>query len=358
MNDDALSIGVIGGGWRTESFLRVADALPDRFRISRVFARSERSAKRVASVSDVAIENDLQTFLSAGGLDFVVIAIPRESVADVLTQVAPTGLPVLLETPPARDADELAEIWSRFGSAPIEVAEQYPFQPYHAARTAIIGSGILGEVNLVRVSAAHEYHATSLMRPWLGVGLEPAEITASVVEDPVLSVRDIDGWHEPREAVARRITAVFRFGSRTGFYDFADPEQYVSPIRSKHVSIHGTRGEMIDDSVSYLVGDDRIATARIARDETGREGDLDGKYLNRLALGEQVVYENPYRPARLNDDELAIAETLSRMGQFVATGEHFYSLAEGCHDQYLSALMLQAASTGEKVVADRLPWAL
>ena len=355
--NDVLSIGVIGGGWRTESFLRVADALPDRFRISRVYARSERSAKRVASVSDVAIENDLQQFLSAGGLDFIVIAIPRESVAKVLEDVVPTGIPVLLETPPARDLNEVFDVWASFGSTPIEVAEQYPFQPYHAARTAIIESGILGDVNLARVSTAHEYHATSLMRRWLGIGIEPAVITASVIDDPVFSVRGIDGWHEPREVVSRRITSVFRFGSRTGFYDFADPEQYVSPIRSKHVSLHGTRGEMIDDSVSYLFGDDRVVTARITRDETGLEGDLDGKYLRRLSLGDRVIYENPYRPARLNDDELAIAEMLSRTGHFVATGEHSYSFAEGCHDQYLSALMLQVATTGETVVADQLPWA-
>ena len=54
----------------------------------------------------------------------------------------------------------------------MQVAEQYAFQPLHAARLAFIRAGKLGEISQVQVSVAHGYHGISLIRKFLGIGYE------------------------------------------------------------------------------------------------------------------------------------------------------------------------------------------
>ncbi|WP_342438544.1 hypothetical protein NSS79_05190 [Paenibacillus sp. FSL L8-0436] len=68
------------------------------------------------------------------------------------------------------------------------------------------------------------------------------------------------------------------------------------------------------------------------------------------------LYRNPFAPARLTDDEIAIAESLVRMQRHVQGGPSFYSLAEGCQDQYLALLLEQAAASGETVTSHSQPW--
>jgi hypothetical protein len=69
------------------------------------------------------------------------------------------------------------------------------------------------------------------------------------------------------------------------------------------------------------------------------------------------VFRNPFLPARLSDDEIAIAELLVRMSEHVAGGPPVYSLAEAAQDHYLALLMRQAAATGEPVRSEPQAWA-
>ncbi|MNP79068.1 hypothetical protein D3C76_1768170 [compost metagenome] len=59
-------------------------------------------------------------------------------------------------------------------------------------------------------------------------------------------------------------------------------------------------------------------------------------------LGEEFVYKNPYMNVRLNDDEIAVATCMDRMGEYLATGAEFYSLKEALQDTYI-ALMMDSA---------------
>ena len=47
---------------------------------------------------------------------------------------------------------------------------------------------------------------------------------------------------------------------------------------------------------------------------------------------ESMVYENPFYPARLNDDEIAVASCLVAMKEYVETGKEFYPLREALQD--------------------------
>ena len=60
----------------------------------------------------------------------------------------------------------------RFASAAgrIQVAEQYRYQPLHAARLAIVASGRLGTISQFGSSVAHGYHGIDLLRRFLRHG--------------------------------------------------------------------------------------------------------------------------------------------------------------------------------------------
>ncbi|MDE0310842.1 MAG: hypothetical protein OXI52_01155, partial [Caldilineaceae bacterium] len=75
-----------------------------------------------------------------------------------------------------------------------------------------------------------------------------------------------------------------------------------------------------------------------------------------IQAGEHWWYRNPTLPAELTDDEIAIADLLLRMADYVRGGEEAYSLAEACQDRYLDILAAQAADTGQPVHSQHQPW--
>ena len=93
------------------------------------------------------------------------------------------------------------------------------------------------------------------------------------------------------------------------------------------------------------------------RQDTGQNGNLEGYYHRGILAGSEWLYTNPWMPARLSDDEIAIATCLDKMAQYVAGGPSFYSLAEAAQDHYLSLLMQQALETSQVVHSTQQVWA-
>ncbi|WP_411700141.1 Gfo/Idh/MocA family protein [Conyzicola sp.] len=348
-------IGLIGAGWRAEYFLRIARDLPERFVVARVLVRTEASATSVGQKWGVPTGTSLADFVK-NDFDYVVVSAPWDAVPELIEALVAAGIPVLSETPPAPDVAALRSLWGSVGGAGVQVAEQYHLQPHHAARLAVVRSGLIGEVSSARVSVAHGYHGVSLARLYLDVGFEPVTVRADGLTDPLLSSNGRVGWKETLEPVpGRRTVALLRFGAKSAVFDFTD-EQYFSPVRSRHLSVRGDRGEIWDNTVSHLAGPGDPVTGELQRDVTGVESELSGNYLRRVTLHTEVYFENRFAPARLNDDEIAVAESMHRMSVFVATGEPFYPLAEASHDHYLGLLIDEAAVTGETVRSEAMPW--
>ena len=350
------TIGLIGGGWRAEYFLRIARELPDRFEVAGVLVRSEGSAAAVRERWALPATTSLDEFLR-GRYDYVIVSTPAEAAADLVLALVAASIPVLAETPPAENVEALVALYGRVGTAGVQVAEQYHLQPHHSARLAVAASGILGEVTSTRVSAAHGYHGLSLARRALGAGFEGVRMTARTVADRVVSARGREGWKGTLAEVENpRTVALLRFDSgTTAVFDFAE-EQYFSPVRGRQFSLRGTRGEVDGDRVDWMVSAGRAVHARLDRESTGIDGDLDGSHLRRIALNDGTVYENRFAPARLGDDELAVAELMHRMALFVDNGIDVYSLAEASHDQYLALLVQRAAAEGSEVESRPMPW--
>jgi predicted dehydrogenase len=352
-----IRFGVVGTGWRTEFFLRIVQARPDIFECVGIVTRDiERStawaarfgAKLYDSVSDMLENKPL----------FVVTSVPWSVNPGMLELLVKRGYPVLSETPPATTVSEMEALYRLVQQgAKIAVAEQYHLQPHHAARIAFAHSGKLGNVTQAQVSVAHGYHGTSLIRRYLGIGYENATISAHKFMSPVVRGPGREGLPDEEEIVQSEQTiAYLNFGDKLGVFDFTG-EQYRSYIRGKRVLVRGVRGEIIDDTADYLKDYRTPIHVRFERQATGLNGDMQGFYLRGIEADGEWIYRNPVAPARLFDDEIAIAHCLLRMTDYAEGGEPFYSLAEACQDRYLDIMIAQAVESGQSVTTETQAWA-
>lgn len=353
-----IPFAIIGSGWRAEFFLRIAELLPDRFQVTDMVIRDPGKAEAFERRWGITAHADVESLTGAGGYAFVVVSVPRQAAPEIVLQLARRDIPVLCETPPAESLERLEALHRELpAGAKVQVAEQYLYQPSHAARLNIAHSGRLGTVTQAQISVAHEYHGISLMRRFLGVTFEECEIQALSFASPLLNGPGRGGDPVREETVQSEQTiASFRYDGKLGVYDFAGG-QYFSWIRSPRVLVRGDRGEIHDSRVRYLEDYRTPVDEELRRTQTGLEGNLEGYYLRHIALGGERVYLNPYIPGRLSDDEIAVATCLDKMGAYAAGGPAFYSLAEASQDYYLGVLVKQAAETSRTVRAQRQPWA-
>ena len=349
---------VVGAGWRTDFFLRIAAALP-QMKVCGVVARTETRAQEIESDWGVPCFASIPDLMRNSRPSFVIASVSAEAIPDVCTELAEHAVPILAETPPATDLEGLISLYqqtSKLGSR-IQVAEQYWAQPLHAARQAVVDSGILGAINQVNLSVCHGYHAMSLIRRLLGIGFEPARIRGQRLKSRVIAGPDRSGPPSEQRAVdVETDFASLDFGDRIGLYEFCLP-QYRSWIRGQRVCIRGERGEIVDDRVTYLKDEVTPIATRLVRHEAGRDGNLEGLHLKAIQFQDDWVYRNPVLPARLSDEEIAVAQCLLDMQRFVEQGRSFYSLEEASQDQYLALACTQAIETGDVVQTEVQMWA-
>lgn len=354
-----IKFGIIGGGWRAEFFLRIARALPERFKINAMMVRDELKGEKIETKWGVPTTRELDALLETPDMDFVVVSVPWSVSPVMLRELANRGIPALAETPPAPDLEELVSLYRLAQSmhARIQVAEQYQFQPLHAARIALAQSGKLGTITQAQVSIAHGYHGISLMRQFLGVSYEKVTLQAREFTSPIISGPDRAGPPvSEKPATSHQIIANLDFGNKLGIFDFTG-DQYFSWIRSPRLLVRGERGEINGSTVRYLKDYQTPIELQLRRVNAGEDGNLEGYYLKGILAGEEWVYRNPFIPGRLTDDEIAIATCLDKMARYVSGGPEFYGLGEASQDHYLSLMINQALKTGEPVIADQQPWA-
>jgi predicted dehydrogenase len=288
-----------------------------------------------------------------------VTAVPWAVTPSLVVELVSRGVPVLAETPPAPDLDGLRALWAAVGSSGlVQVAEQYSRMPPHAARLALVRSGVLGSPTRVDVSSTHQYHAVSLIRTLLGVGRGPAEVRATRTVAPLADPLSRAGWASPvevRQATTTIATISFA-GGGFGLYDFTD-NQWHNQLLARRLLVRGTSGELHDDSVMRLADDKTIVRTPIVRRQTGYDLDLDGFDTDHITFGSAVLYRNPFVGKRWNDEEIAIATLLGDMTAWVAgDGPEPYPLADGIQDHRIALAIEEAADSDTPAhVADE-PW--
>lgn len=127
---------VVGSGWRSLFYWRIAQALPERFELCAMLCRTEEKAEKMHREYGVPVSTSAEQCIALHP-DLVVVAVNKASIAAVSTEWLARGFAVLCETPAALEEDALRALWQlhRQG-AKLQVAEQYWLYPTLAKRLA------------------------------------------------------------------------------------------------------------------------------------------------------------------------------------------------------------------------------
>ena len=345
-----LSYVIVGSGYRSEYFARIARDYPHLFRALYLC----RSAEKVALMS---AHTGIPATMSVDEClafepDFAVIAVDRPHIPDVAEEWLDRGIPVLVETPIANSADKLRRLWER-GSAgdKIVCCEQYHRYPILAAGLRAVRRGRIGTPTSLYLSLLHDYHGASILRHALDIPVgEPVTMygfrhTAPVVETDSRYGAVYDGRTRDEE---RDVISLSFASGKMALIDFS-PVQYRSYIRSRHLTLRGDSGEWSDTQILWL--DERNQPHR-----TALVPEIPEKY---RCLDTQLL-----RDCRRNwsaelapdtvQDQFAIATILLDMAKGKPDP---YPLADALEDAYYWLLFQEAiAHPGKEIRLEKMPW--
>lgn len=350
--------GVVGSGYRTQAFVRIAERMPDRFTLEGVVTRTEQRADEIVETWSVPGYTSLEEFLDTHPVDFMITSTPFAVTPGLIETLVDRGVRVLAETPPAPDRDGLLRLWQRVGDSDlVQVAEQYPYAPGNLARRALLDTGALGDVTWVQVSSTQQYHAMALVRQMLGVGFAPAVVSAQAFPLPVVDPQSRAGWADHLDPVERTTTlATLDFGGRVGVYDYTE-NQVRNPVRGNRMVIRGTHGELVDDHLVRLTEPRTPLESDLRRWQTGQYLSFEPPDLYQIGDGERVLYRNRYFGAGLSDEDIAVATLLERTGRWSREEQDPpYPLAEAAQDQLLALAITASARAGAPVESGAADW--
>lgn len=353
---------IIGSGWRSLYYVRIAKAMPDILRLDAMYCRTQEKADKMAEEFSIHTTTSIEECVGYKP-DFAVVAVNKTSICDVSIEWMDRGITVLSETPAALDMDSLKKLYRYHMSDDKTdkkqvVAEQYREYPYNKARIKLVNSGVLGDISCLNISLAHEYHGFSLIRAYLGI--KPDEnytVSGKIYEfTTTQTLTRYDKFTDGRTAPKKRCVAAFEFESgKVAWYDF-DSEQYRSPIRKNMIKVQGVRGELINNELYYLdennVGRKETIVTDINKVMTGN-GNPNLAQVNeikKIAFGDKILYEPVWGLRGLSEDETAIATLMCKTAEY-SRGQALppYSLENALADAYASILLDEAVRTSNKV---------
>jgi predicted dehydrogenase len=350
--------GLIGTGWRSEFFARLARQAPDAFTVAGVVSRSPERAAEVASDWGVPTFAAVEDLLTTDP-EFVIPCVPWGEMGPTTSAVARAGVAVLAETPPAADLEGLRQLWDEVGSTGlVQVAEQYLLMPQHAARLVLTRQGVIGEVTSVQVSSTHLYHAISMIRGFLDAGRGPVTVHAQSFTAPLANPLSPAGWSGSAEPEPLATTlATLDFGdARMGLYDFTD-NQWWNPLRARRIVVRGSLGEIVDEKVTRLVDPYTPVESHLVRRQAGLDLNLEGVDLQHVSFDGRVVWRNAFPGARFSEDDLAVADLLAATAAWRrGDGRPPYPLADACADHQIALAIGESIRTGQSVTTSAEGW--
>lgn len=313
-----IKFAVVGTGWRSRFYARIAKALPDKFELVAWLCRNEEKKETLYKEFGFFTTMDEAEVIKRSP-DFIVSAVNKTSMSDVVRYWASKGFPVLSETPAALDIDTLKLMKKEVEKGyKIQVAEQYFMYPSIKAVIDEINKGTIGTPVSLSISAMHDYHAASVIRRMLDTKLESVTITGKSFDMQVTDTKNryetlTDGNVVTKEE--KHLIMEYETG-KVAFYDFMS-DQYRSLIRNRYINIRGTRGEIINNTVYYL-------------DE------------NNLDTSKELEIINEFEQYGFSEDEAAIASLMLLMKDYIESGKEIYPMNEALYDAYMSILMCDA----------------
>ncbi len=313
---------IIGGGWRAEFYLRIAQTLPEIFNISAIYIRNSERANYIRKQFNVKIVNTVDDALKTP-FDFIVNCINKDDISDLSVELADRGYYVLAETPVTKPQS------GSHNYKNIQIAEQFHLKGTYQAIKKIIYMGIVGKVNHINLSVCHDYHAMSLIRFLLNDYEKPELLGEYDIDDCMIRTNGREGELENKniEKTTQKIK-IFKFKDATVVYDY-NIEQYFSPIRKDRILIRGTKGEIENNQVRYLNSQNEFVCSEIRFITSGL---LDGFYNDKITFEDKILFKFPYGKARLTEEETAIADCLVKMRQYIDDRDELYSYLKAFED--------------------------
>ncbi len=352
---------IVGSGWRSLYYVRIAKALPDIFHLDAMYCRTKEKAEKMASEYNIHTTTSIDECV-AYNADFAVIAVNKAGICDAAMEWMDRGITVLSETPAALDVEALKRLYDYYKAGKKQVvAEQYREYPSNRALIRLVKSGIIGDVSCMNISLAHEYHGFSLMRGYLGTA--PGEnytVTGKIYEFPTTqTLTRYEKFTDGRIAYKKRCVATFEFESgKTAWYDF-DSEQYRSPIRKNTIKVQGVRGEIIDNNVYYLDDNNEGQIKKIDTDvRIIKTQELNPNLssvceIEKISFGSEVLYEPEFGLCGLSEDETAIAVLMEKTAKYSrGEAESPYSMEDALADAYAAIMLDEAVKTGGRISSD------
>ncbi|MBE5964142.1 MAG: Gfo/Idh/MocA family oxidoreductase [Lachnospira sp.] len=316
---------IVGSGWRSLFFVRIAKAMTDKFEMCAMLCRTKEKADKMALENDIYTTTSIEECIAMKP-DFVVVAVNKTSIADVSIEWMDYGFSVLCETPAGLDFGTLKMLKQKhLEGGKLMVAEQYMYYPSYQAVINTIEKGMIGEPSCINISLAHEYHGASLMREFLKEDVfTPFTISAKTYEFPTVeTLTRYEHYRDGRVAMKKRTVATIEFADgKVAWYDF-DSEQYRSPIRKNYLKIQGVSGLIKDNKVYYL------------------DENYDGKT--------EEIYEDI--DAAYKEGEIGIAALMEMAGNYNRENASVM-LDKALWDSYVAILMQEAVNTKERISGD------
>ena len=349
---------IVGSGYRSLFYARIAQRYPGRFRLIAMLCRSEEKVQAMTAKGIPATTSEEECIQAAP--DFVVVAVSKEAIAAVAASWAGRGFAVVTETPAGASREELKKLWElHVRGARLQVCEQYRRLPIIAAGLRELAAGTVGEPYHVRLSMAHDYHAASLIRAMLQIGIEPVTLIGAQYSEPVLATDSRSGpVTDGSMTLQKRDHIVMEFASgKTAVYDFAGV-QYRSFIRTRHLLVQGPRGEW-SDTMIYAAEECNSMNQTLRPERRQLMPYYAPEYAELMTQDLWDLsksWKSEYAPLQI-EEEYAIATLLSDLSRYLGGGEEAYPFREALEDAYTWLLMQEAVSRPwEKVRSEKMPW--
>ncbi len=322
---EKIRFAVIGSGWRSLFYLRIARALPDIFEIACVKVRGEEKKRFIEeNYGFPVVMSDEEVF--ALRPDFCMVAVFKSELDTVSRFYLENGMAVLCETPLTLDMDRL-EAFSTFlsgGDYRFMTAEQYYLYPRYSALIKVLDSGIIGNRNFLRMGICHEYHGFSLARRLLGENGLFRPVFAKRQDYEIRQTytryeRFTDGSMKKNH---REVVYYETDDGKVMLEDFT-PECYRSPIRPVSFNVEGEKGSCRDFVFYYLDECNDVHTvplvveSRMVEREDVNPVQRNIEVVDRITFNGESVFENRFPGAILSEDEYAIANVLLEMKKVV-----------------------------------------
>ena len=362
---DKIKFIIIGSGWRSLYYVRVAKALPNIFELCAMYCRTEEKAQKMAKEHHIYTTTSIEECVNYKP-DFVAVAVNKVSIAEVSMEWMRRGFTVLCETPAGLDMETLNKLWDMHNQGyKLIVAEQYTSYPEYSALLKVVNRNIIGEPGCLNISLAHEYHGASLMRALLQVSSDmDFTVSAKTYQFPTTeTLTRYDSYRDGRIADKKRCVATFEFADgKIALYDF-DSEQYRSPIRKNTLKLQGSRGEIIDRAVYYLDDKNDPVISEIRVEKRGIETEYENPNLHYVEEVTAITFEDDsvYTPGfglcGLAQDETAVASLMRRTAAY-SRGDTTepYPLKDALQDAYMAILLREADASQKKISSSKQAW--